>query len=229
METRTKARDLVRAGRVLVNGKVASKPSMLVGAEADLQVEGPPPYVGRAAEKLSGALASLGVEPAGKVWVDVGAGTGGFTQVLLEKGARRVYALDVGHGQLHPSLREDSRVVVMEGVNARGLKSLPESVDAAVTDVSFISSTLILPGVYRWLEEGGEALVLVKPQFELEPGLHSGVVRDASLQRRAVEKVRDKARSLGFAVLGEVESPLPGRSGNREFWLYLRKPGADVA
>jgi len=229
VESRAKAQELIRAGRVRVDGRLAGKPSQKVAPEERLTVEGPPPYVGRAAEKLAGALDGLGLDPAGLVWVDVGASTGGFTQVLLQRGARRVYALDVGHDQLHPSLRSDPRVVVMEGVNARHLAELPEPVDAAVMDVSFISSTLILPGLYRWLRPGGEALVLVKPQFELEPGLHEGVVRDPALHRRAVDRVRRAAAAAGFEVLRELPSRLPGKRGNREFWLYLRRPEPEVA
>ncbi|WP_293171282.1 TlyA family RNA methyltransferase [Oceanithermus sp.] len=227
-ESRAKAQELVRAGRVRVDGAVVTKPSHRVGPGARLEVEGPEPYVGRAAHKLLGALEAFGIEPAGEVWADVGAGTGGFTQVLLERGARRVYAVDVGHGQLHPRLRADPRVVVMEGVNARHLEALPEPVDGAVMDLSFISSTLVLPGLRRWLRPGGKALVLVKPQFELGPGVHAGVVRDPELRRRAVARVRSAARTLGFAVRDEVESPLPGKEGNREFWLYLEAPHGDV-
>ncbi len=226
VESRAKAQELIRAGRVRVGGRTVEKPSYKVLEDDELSVSGPAPYVGRAAEKLLGALESFGIEPAGRVWADVGAGSGGFTQVLLERGARRVYALDVGHGQLHPSLREDPRVVVMEGVNARHLEGLPEPVEGAVMDVSFISSTLVLPNVYRWLVPGGLALVLVKPQFELEPGTHTGVVRDPSLRRRAVERVSLEAVRMGFSLEGEAESPLPGREGNREFWLYLKKTDA---
>jgi len=224
-ESRAKAQELVRAGRVRVDGAVVTKPSHKVDPGARLEVEGPEPYVGRAAHKLLGALEAFGIEPEGEVWADVGAGTGGFTQVLLERGARKVYAVDVGHGQLHPRLRADPRVAVLEGVNARHLEALPEPVDGAVMDLSFISSTLVLPGLRRWLRPGGKALVLVKPQFELEPGTHTGVVRDPELRRRAVQRVRSAARALGFAVRGEAESPLPGKEGNREFWLHLEAPG----
>ncbi len=225
-ESRAKAQELIRAGRVRVGGAVVTKPSHRVGPEARLEVTGPAPYVGRAAHKLLGALEAFGACPAGKVWLDVGAGTGGFTQVLLERGARRVYALDVGHGQLHPRLRADARVVVMEGVNARHLEALPEPADAAVMDVSFISSTLILPNLWRLIRPGGRALVLVKPQFELEPGSHAGVVRDEALRRRALERVKTAARAAGFEVMGEAESPLPGKEGNVEFWLWLGRPEA---
>ena len=229
VESRAKAQELIRAGRVRVDGAVVTKPSHRVGPAATIEVRGPAPYVGRAAHKLLGALAAFELEPAGEVWADVGAGTGGFTQVLLERGARRVYALDVGHGQLHPRLRADPRVVVMEGVNARHLEALPEPLNGAVMDVSFISSTLILPNLPRLIRPGGRALVLVKPQFELEPGSHAGVVRDEAQRRRALERVKAAAREAGFRVLGEAESPLPGREGNREFWLYLERPPAGVS
>lgn len=226
VESRAKAQELIRAGRVRVDGAVVVKPSQKVGPEARLEVSGPEPYVGRAAHKLLGALEALAIEPKGEVWADVGAGAGGFTQVLLERGVRKVYALDVGHGQLHPRLRADARVVVMEGVNARYLEALPEAVDGAVMDVSFISSTLILPSLRRVIRPGGRVLVLVKPQFELEPKSHAGVVRDPALQQRALERVRAAAEGLGLSVLGEVESPLPGKEGNREFWLYLERSGS---
>ncbi len=229
VESRAKAQELVRAGRVRVGGAVVTKPGHKVAPEARLEIEGPEPYVGRGAHKLLGALEAFGADPAGEVWVDVGAGAGGFTQVLLERGARRVYALDVGHGQLHPRLRADTRVVALEGVNARRPLTLPEPVDGAVMDVSFISSTLILPNLLRLLRPGGKALVLVKPQFELEPGTHTGVVRDPELRRRAVARVREVARTLGFVVRGEAESPLPGKEGNREFWLHLQAAGEGAA
>ena len=225
-ESRAKAKDLIQAGRVRVNGKVVKKPAFEVPEAPRVEVEESEGYVGRGARKLLGALLTFPVQVEGRVAADVGASTGGFTQVLLEKGARRVYALDVGHGQLHPLLLADPRVVAMEGVNARTLASLPEPVELATMDVSFISSTLILPRLFDWLAPGGEALILVKPQFELEPGAHAGVVRDVTLRQRALERVRSAARGLGFVVRGEAESPLPGRAGNREIWLWLQKPPA---
>jgi len=223
VESRSKAKELIRAGRVMVGSRAVNKPSYLVSAEDELVVSGPAPYVGRAAKKLLGALDAFGVDPADRVWADVGAGAGGFSQVLLERGASLVYAIDVGHNQLHSSLRQDPCVVVMEGVNARHLQDLPRPVGGVVMDVSFISSTIILPNIFRWLVPGGVGLVLVKPQFELEPGLHRGVVRDPVLQRRALERVGQAAQAIGFVIGGESESPLPGRQGNREFWLYLKK------
>lgn len=221
-QSRAKAQDLIRGGRVRVNGKPVTKPAFQVGPMDQVEVE-EERYVGRGAYKLLGALEAFPMQVVGRVALDLGAGTGGFTQVLLERGARKVYAVDVGRGQLHPSLRQDIRVVNLEGQDARTL-ALPEPVELLVTDVSFISSTLLLPQVWRLLKPGGEALVLVKPQFELGPGVHRGVVREESLRRLAVEKVRRKAEEMGFQVLGERESPLPGREGNREVWLFLRRP-----
>ncbi len=224
VESREKAKALIRAGKVRVGGRVVQKPAFDVSEGARVELREPERYVGRGAYKLLGALAAFPVEVADRVAVDVGAGTGGFTQVLLERGARRVYAIDVGHGQLHPSLRNDPRVVAMEGVNARERLALPEPVALATMDVSFISSTLLLPNLRRWLVPGGEALVLVKPQFELGPGAHRGVVRDEGERGRALRRVKAAAHKAGFSLLGEAESPLPGKEGNREFWLWLKKP-----
>ncbi len=224
-ESREKAKSLIRRGLVRVNGRVVQKPAHPVAEGTRVELVAPERYVGRAAYKLLGALSSFPVEPAGKVALDLGAGTGGFTQVLLERGARRVYALDVGHGQLHPRVRADPRVVAMEGVNAREGIPIPEPVELAVMDVSFISSTKLLPPLFRVLAPGADALVLVKPQFELGPGLRE--VADPGGRRRALRRVMETARSLGFEVLGEAESPLPGKRGNREIWLWLRRPAEE--
>ena len=221
-ESREKAKALIKEGRVRVGGEVVNKPAHPVGTGDAVEVEPGARYVGRAALKLKGALSAFPVDPAGKVALDVGAGTGGFTEVLLEHGARRVYAVDVGRGQLHPRLAADPRVVPMEGVNAREGIPLPEPAEFAVMDVAFISSTLVLPALGAALLPGADALVLVKPQFELGPGVR--VVGDPEGWRRAVERVKRAARELGFAVRGEAESPLAGKRGNREFWLWLGAP-----
>ena len=221
-ESREKAKSLIRSGLVRVDGRVAQKPAHPVGEGTRVELVAPERYVGRAAYKLLGALSAFPVEPAGTVALDLGAGTGGFTQVLLERGARRVYAVDVGHGQLHPRIRDDPRVVVMEGVNAREGIPIPEPVELAVMDVSFISSTKLLPALLEVLAPRADALVLVKPQFELGPGVR--VVADPGGRRRALRRVREAARALGFEVLGEAESPLPGKRGNREIWLWLGVP-----
>ncbi|WP_038056315.1 TlyA family RNA methyltransferase [Thermus amyloliquefaciens] len=222
-ESREKAQRLIRSGQVKVAGRVVTKPAYPVKEGVQVEVLSPERYVGRGAYKLLGALEAFPIEVKDKVALDIGASTGGFTQVLLERGARRVYAVDVGRGQLHPSLRRDERVVALEGQDARTLV-LPEPVDLALMDVSFISSTLLLPKVRELLKPGGEALILVKPQFELGPGVHQGVVREEALRQKALARVREKALELGFRLLGEKESPLPGKEGNREFWLWLRAP-----
>ena len=222
-ESREKAKALIRSGKVLVDGRVVRKPAHPVAEGVRVELTAPEPYVGRGAYKLLGALSAFPVDPADKVALDVGAGTGGFTQVILERGAKRVYAVDVGRGQFHESLGRDPRVVPLEGVNAREGIPIPEPAELAVMDVSFISSTKILPALFRALAPGGEALVLVKPQFEQEPGAHRGVVRDEGRQKAALARVRRAASEVGFSVRGEAESPIRGKEGNREFWLWLAR------
>lgn len=231
--SRRQAQALVMAGHVTVGGVVVSKAGAAVAAAAELAVKAPPARVGRGGLKLAGALDALGIDPRGKVALDVGASTGGFTELLLERGARRVIAVDVGRGQLHERLRRDPRVVVREGRNARHL--LPEHVgepcQLAVMDVSFISALKVLPALRGVLAEGAELLVLVKPQFEVGRAHvgRGGLVKDPELQRRALARVALSSRDLGFAVLAACASPLPGATGNREFFLHLRVggPGQD--
>ncbi|GAB5602108.1 TlyA family rRNA (cytidine-2'-O)-methyltransferase [Thermus sp. FJN-A] len=223
VESREKARRLILEGKVRVEGKTVQKPAFPVPEGARVELLAEERYVGRGAYKLLGALSAFPVAVEGKVCADLGAGTGGFTQVLLERGAKRVYAVDVGRGQLHPRLRADPRVVPLEEKDARTLL-LPEPMDLVVMDVSFISSTLLLPKVKELLRPFGEALVLVKPQFELGPKAHKGVVREEAKRREALARVRRRAEELGLEVLGEAESPLPGKEGNREYWLWLRRP-----
>ena len=208
------------------------RPGDLVSSEVVLESEASPQYVSRGGEKLAGALDAFGVDPAGRLCLDVGASTGGFTDCLLQRGARRVYALDVGRGQLAESLRRDDRVVSMERTHAARLDPgsddplvLPERAELAVADVSFISLTRLLRGIAASLVPGSDLLPMVKPQFELSPRqVPHGVVRDPAAWREAVERVREHARSLGLDDLGEVESPLTGPSGNHEFFLHLRVP-----
>ncbi len=238
MTTRTRAQALLLAGRVRVGegdgARLDRKPGDLVDPDTVVSVLEPPPFVSRGGEKLAGALAAFRVDPAGRVCLDVGASTGGFTDCLLQRGATRVYALDVGRGQLVESLRGDPRVVSMERTHAARLDPdasdrlrLPEPVSLAVADVSFISLTRLLRGIMVGMTPDGEILPMVKPQFELSPReVPRGVVRDAALRAVAVEKVADHARGLGLQVLGSVESPLVGPSGNHEFFLHLRMPGA---
>ena len=209
VESREKAKRLIQEGKVRVGGKVVQKPAHPVPEGAAVELLAEERYVGRGAYKLLGALEAFPVEPRGKVAADLG--------------VRRVYAVDVGKGQLHPRLREDPRVVALEEEDARTLV-LPEPVDLVVMDVSFISSTLLLPKVLELLKPQGEALILVKPQFELGPKAHKGVVREEAKRREALRRVRERALELGFQVLGEKESPLPGKEGNLEYWLWLRRP-----
>jgi len=230
-ESRTRAQALVMAGAVVVGEARVDKPGALVDPAAPVRVKedaAPRRYVSRGALKLEGALAAFPIDPRGKTCADLGASTGGFTDLLLQRGAARVYAVDVGYGQLHPRLRGDPRVVVRERENARLLDAdaLGERVDLVTGDLSFISLRLVLPAVKAILKPGGEAILLVKPQFEVGKGEvgKGGVVRDEAKRRAALAAVADAARGLGFEVLGTAESPIEGPAGNREWLLALRAP-----
>jgi 23S rRNA (cytidine1920-2'-O)/16S rRNA (cytidine1409-2'-O)-methyltransferase len=217
-QTRTQAQALVLAG--LVSGY--DKPGAQVDEGVVLEVERPPRFVSRGGEKLAHALAEFGVDAHGRDCADVGASTGGFTDCLLQAGARRVVAIDVGHGQLHPRLRSDPRVTVLERTNARELTSLPFPPDLIVCDVSFISVRTALPPVLRLARPGWEALVLVKPQFEAgRADAPRGVVRNREVHRKTLRSVSEAAADWGAAVGGVVDSGLPGPKGNREFFLRL--------
>lgn len=225
-ETRSQAQALVLAG--LVPG--VAKPGQQLEDSVALIVERPPPYVSRGGEKLSRALAAFGVDPRGRDCLDVGASTGGFTDCLLQAGAARVVALDVGYGQLHPRLRDDPRVSVLERVNARHLAALPFSPDLVVCDVSFISVRTVLPPALRLSAPSWEAVVLVKPQFEAgRADAPKGVVRDPAVHRAVLHEVAEAAAGWGARLLGVVDSGLPGPKGNREFFLHLTasEKGAD--
>lgn len=231
-ESRTKAQALVMAGAVVVGEARVDKPGALVDPAAPIRLkEGAAPqrYVSRGALKLERALEAFPIDPRGRTCADLGASTGGFTDVLLQRGAAKVYAVDVGYGQLHARLRNDPRVVVRERVNARLLDAgaLGEPVELVTGDLSFISLRLVLPAVRAILRPGGEAVLLVKPQFEVGRGEvgKGGVVREEAKRRAALEQVKDAARELGFEVLGEAESPIEGPAGNREWLLALRLPG----
>jgi 23S rRNA (cytidine1920-2'-O)/16S rRNA (cytidine1409-2'-O)-methyltransferase len=226
-ESREKAQALVMAGRVRVNGEPARKPGSPVRAHDRVLVLAGPTHVGRGAFKLEGALDAFAIDPAGLTCVDVGASTGGFTEVLLGRGAVRVYAVDTGRGQIHESLRTDPRVVLREQTNARHLSSevVPEPCRLAVMDVSFISATKVLPALRTVLAPAADVLVLVKPQFEVgraEVG-RGGIVKDKALHARAVLDVARAAQEdMGYGVLGACPSPIAGAEGNREFFLHLR-------
>jgi 23S rRNA (cytidine1920-2'-O)/16S rRNA (cytidine1409-2'-O)-methyltransferase len=230
-ESRTKAQALVMAGAVVVGEARVDKPGALVDPALPIRLKedaAPQRYVSRGALKLEGALAAFPIDPRGRTCADLGASTGGFTDVLLQRGAAKVYAVDVGYGQLHPRLRGDPRVVVRERENARALtaEALGERVGLVVGDLSFISLRLVLPAVKAILSPGGEAVLLVKPQFEVGKGEvgKGGVVRDEGKRRAALEGIEAAARALGFEVLGHAESPIEGPAGNREWLLALRLP-----
>lgn len=228
-ESRSRAQALIAAGLVESEGRVVAKPGELLPADAPLVVTGRDhPWVSRGGVKLAHALDHFGIDPAGLLCLDLGASTGGFTEVLLSRGAARVYAVDVGRDQLHPKLRADPRVLSLEGVNARRLTAaqVPEPVDLLVCDASFISLTLLLPAPLPLVRPGGRLLALIKPQFEVGAGRvgKGGVVRDPALQAEACDKVSDwLAAQPGWAVEGVAESPIAGPDGNREFLLSARR------
>ena len=226
--SRERARRLVMTGDVLVGERPVTKPGAEVAADAEVRLRGgDSPYVSRGGEKLAGALDAFGLAVRDLVALDVGASTGGFTDCLLERGARRVIALDVGYGQLAWKLRQDSRVVVIERTNARRLTPamLPEAPELAVVDVSFISLATVLPAIAGVLTPGGTIVALVKPQFEVGRGRvgKGGVVRDPALRLEAVAGVRAAAELLRLGVRGEAESVLPGPKGNREVFVWLAR------
>jgi len=217
-ESRAQAQALVMAG--LVPGH--QKPGEQVDDEAPLEVERPPPYVSRAGWKLANALDAFAVDPAGLDCLDLGASTGGFSDVLLQRGAARVIALDVGHGQLHPRIRNDPSVTVLERTNARTLTELPFAPQLVTCDVSFISLRVALPPALRLAAPGWQALVLVKPQFEAgRAELKKGVVRDPEIHRRVLHEVADASLGWDARIAGIVDSGLPGPKGNHEFVVHL--------
>lgn len=219
--SRERAQALVLAGRVRVGDRLAQKPGARVDRSAELAVAGPDhPYVSRGGLKLAAALDAFGVDVTGRVALDVGASTGGFTDCLLQRGAARVYAVDVGYGQIAHALRIDPRVVVRERVNARWLtaEQVPERVDVFTADVSFISLRLVVPPCVARLRPGGVAVLLVKPQFEVGKGEvgRGGVVRDAARREAAVARIVDACPAWGLAVRGRIDSPVSGPAGNVE-------------
>ncbi len=221
--SRAQAQALVMAGRVPGYAKAGEQ----VDEAATLAVETPPPFVSRAGEKLAHALDELGLDVAGRSCLDIGASTGGFTDCLLQRGAARVIALDVGRGQLHARLRDDARVTVIERTNARTLVALPFAPELVTCDVSFISARLVLPPALALASSGWQALVLVKPQFEAgrEEVGSGGVVRDPSVRRRVLRDVAEAALAWGAATVAVVDSGLPGPKGNRETFLHLVHAG----
>jgi 23S rRNA (cytidine1920-2'-O)/16S rRNA (cytidine1409-2'-O)-methyltransferase len=224
-DSREKARALILAGQVLVNGQKADKAGANIDTAASIELLAQPRYVGRGGLKLEAALDHFGIFPTDKVCLDVGSSTGGFTDCLLQRGAARVYAIDVGTGQLDWKLRNDPRVIVQEQVNARYLsrEDIPEPVALAVCDVSFISITMILPALAGLLAPDAEMVILVKPQFESQRDQvgKGGIIRDPALHQQACERVQTAVRALGFHT-AIIPSPILGAEGNREFLLHAR-------
>ena len=227
IRSRSRAQRMIEAGRIKVNGLIVNRPGHPIDTDAEIEVLGYEPYVSRGGEKLEAALEQFRVDPKGRVCLDVGASTGGFTDCLLQHGAAKVYAIDVGHDQLHPTLRSDPRVVVREGLNARYLepKDIADPIDLIVIDVSFISLKLILPPLVEILARGGELILLVKPQFEVGKDAlpPTGVVKDAALQARALNDVSRFIESeTPWHVVEDMLSPIEGEKGNIEFLVHAR-------
>jgi len=231
VESRSLAQRLIRAGEVLVDGQLADKPGVDVPEDAGISLKAKPRFVSRGGEKLAAALERFPVDVGGLIAADIGASTGGFTDCLLQHGAAKVYAIDVGYGQLAWELRQDARVVVMERVNARYLAALPELVDVIVSDVSFISLRIVYATAVNWLKPGGTVISLIKPQFEAgrEHVGKGGVVRDLAVRRQVLETVTAEMAALGLGLRGLLVSPLRGPAGNVEFlgWWILGAPAED--
>ncbi len=246
-ESRAKAQALIMAGQVRVDGQVELKPSAQVAPDARLDLETGPRFVSRGGEKLDAALEAFGIQVSGRVCADVGASTGGFTDCLLQRGAAKVYAIDVGKGLLHWKLRTDPRVVVMEETNARFVERLPEVVELVTIDASFISLKILLPVAKGWLappspppfsekkggDKGGGVIALIKPQFEAgrkDVSKGDGVIRNPEIHRQILADVLAFAQNEGFGVRGLIKSPLTGPKGNVEFlaWLGMSESSVDV-
>jgi 23S rRNA (cytidine1920-2'-O)/16S rRNA (cytidine1409-2'-O)-methyltransferase len=225
-DSRTRAQALILAGRVYRGEVKIEKPGIKIDPEASLSVRRPFPYVGRGGLKLQAALDRFEINPVGKICLDIGASTGGFTDCLLKRGAERVFAVDVGYGQLDWGLRKDPRVVVLERTNFRSIEAerLPHDLDLAVIDVSFISLKLIFPRIGMFLRSSASVVALVKPQFEAGKGKvgKGGIVRDPDIREEALRTVLDAARRERLMVLGSMESPIKGAGGNIEYLVHLK-------
>jgi 23S rRNA (cytidine1920-2'-O)/16S rRNA (cytidine1409-2'-O)-methyltransferase len=229
-ESRAKAQAMIMAGQVRVNDQVALKPATAIQNDASLTVDSGPRFVSRGGEKLEGALDAFNLDISGLICADVGASTGGFTDCLLQHGAAKIYAIDVGKGILHWKLRNDPRVIVMEETNARFVKSLPEKISLVTVDASFISLKILLPAVKRWLIENAQLICLIKPQFEAgkkEVSRGDGVIRDPEIHKQVLLDVLAYAINAGLGLRGLIKSPLLGPKGNTEFlaWFDLAGEG----
>ncbi|BAG13810.1 TlyA family RNA methyltransferase [Candidatus Endomicrobiellum trichonymphae] len=225
-ETRTKAQAFIMSGNIFVNNQIQYRPGTLVGKEDSIEVRNANPYVSRGGLKLESVLETLAIDLEGYICLDIGASTGGFTDCMLQKGAIKVYAVDVGAGQLHYRLRQDKRVVNIENVNFRYFDNsfLKDNIDFTTIDVSFISLDKILPVAYRSISKNGFVLAMIKPQFELEASeIKKGVVRDKKLRQKAINKIKKVALDLGFKIISEADSCLKGLRGNLEHFIFLSK------
>ena len=227
IETRSAAQAAIKSGNVKVNGKAIRKSAFKVSDADTIEAKAAHPYVSRAALKLKGALEAFDVNPSGKICLDIGSSTGGFSELLVLRGAAKIYAVDVGTEQLHPSLRHESKIISLEQQDARTLTAaiIPDPIDMLVTDASFISLTKILPVPLKFLKRGGEAILLIKPQFELGPDAlnKNGVVKDIERAQDAPRLISAWMIDHGFAVKGQIKSPIRGGSGNSEFLIYAVK------
>lgn len=225
-DSRAKAQAMIMAGQVRVADQVTLKPATSVSADSVVTVHSGPRFVSRGGEKLEAALEAFQIDVTGWVCADVGASTGGFTDSLLQRGAAKVYAIDVGKGILHWKLRNDSRVVVMEETNARYVESLPEPVSLVTVDASFISLKILLPAVRKWKVERGEIIALIKPQFEAgkkDVARGDGVIRDPEIHKQVLLDVLGFAQTEGLQIHGLIKSPLLGPKGNAEFLVWLKE------
>jgi 23S rRNA (cytidine1920-2'-O)/16S rRNA (cytidine1409-2'-O)-methyltransferase len=225
VESRRIAVDLIESGKVFVDSKQITKPSQKVSSGQKIEVTEIPKYVSRAGLKLEGALEDFNINPNGLIVLDVGSSTGGFTDCLLQKGVKKVYAVDVGNGQFKEKLKSDVRVVLMENTDIREVNGLPDEIDLVVVDVSFISLRLVLPKVFELVKVNGIVICLVKPQFEVGKDNvgKGGIVKDENQQKQVVEEIKFFAKTLGFDILGETKSKVVGQDGNQEYLLYLKK------
>jgi 23S rRNA (cytidine1920-2'-O)/16S rRNA (cytidine1409-2'-O)-methyltransferase len=231
-ETRSKAQAMIMAGEVLVNEQKVDKAGTKFAEDVVIRIKGRPQFVSRGGEKLAGALADFSYSVEGLVCADVGASTGGFTDCLLQKGAAKVYAIDVGYGQLAHKLRIDERVVVMERINARYIESLPEAIQLVVVDASFISLRILLPAMKGWLAENGDIIALIKPQFEAgkEEIGRGGLVKDSDVHERVIREVAQAAEDQRLIVAGLTISPIKGlKEGNTEFLIRLHHGASTTA
>jgi 23S rRNA (cytidine1920-2'-O)/16S rRNA (cytidine1409-2'-O)-methyltransferase len=230
-ESRERAQAIIIAGQVLVSGRKIDKAGALVPEDAEIRILGESlPYVSRGGLKLEAALKEFRIAVEGKVALDVGASTGGFTDCLLQSGVKKVYAVDVGYGQMAWKLRQDARVVTIERTNIREINPslLPEPIDIAVADVSFISLEKVVPGILKFLKPDAEIIALIKPQFEVGKGQvgKGGIVRDEAARTAAVNRITDYLRGLGLEVKGVIPSPITGQDGNVEYLIYVLRHGA---